>query len=106
MVQGTLFRLESMLADPAMAPLYPEFRALRRRALADQGLHLVHLGRRAEARRALARSLSMGPTARAMGAMALSVCGSVGTYIVREKRRPRTESAVPRSTTSQFVASI
>jgi hypothetical protein len=106
MVQGTLFRLESMLADPAMAPLYPEFRALHRRALADQGLHLVHLGRRAEARRALARSLWMGPTVRAMGAMALSVCGSVGTFIVREKRKPRPTIQTPRSGTTHFLASF
>jgi glycosyltransferase involved in cell wall biosynthesis len=88
MVDGHLFRLEKMLADPAMAPLHPKFRALRRRALADKGLHLVHLGRRAEARRALFHSLAMGPTGRSLGAMLLSVCGIIGTSIVRGKRSP------------------
>jgi len=93
MVDGHLFRLQEMLSDPAMAPLHSEFRALRRRALADKGLHLVHMGRRAEARRTLARSLAMGPTARSMGAMLLSVCGILGTYIVRGKRRPASTTA-------------
>jgi Glycosyl transferase family 2 len=93
MVDGHLFRLEEMLADPAMAPLHPKFRELRRRALADKGLHLVHLGRRAEARRALAHSLAMGPTRRSMGAMLLSVCGILGTCIVRGKRGPTTKVA-------------
>lgn len=93
MVDGHLFRLEEMLADPAMAPLHAEFRALFRRALADKGLHLVHLGRRSEARRLLAHSLAMGPTRRSVGAMLLSVCGIVGTQIVRGKRRSTTPAA-------------
>jgi glycosyltransferase involved in cell wall biosynthesis len=104
MVDGTLFRLEAMLADSAMAPLHPQFRALRRRALADKGLHLVHLGRRTEARRVLIDSLSMGPTRRALGALALSVCGTLGTSIVRGKRRPGPASVMPRSPT--FVQSV
>src|SRR5208282_5966838 len=85
MVDGTLFRLEAMLADPAMAPMHRQFRAQRRRALADKGLHLVHLGRRSEARRVLVDSLSMGPSGRALGALALSACGILGTCIVRNK---------------------
>jgi glycosyltransferase involved in cell wall biosynthesis len=99
MVDGHLFRLDAMLSDSAMAPLHPQFRALRRRALADKGLHLVDLGRRSEARRALVESLSMGPTRRALGALVLSVCGSLGTSIVRGKRRPATPTAKARPST-------
>ena len=103
MVDGHLFRLEAMLSDSAMAPLHPAFRALHRRALADKGLHLVHLGRRGEARRALLRSVSMGPTRRALGALALSLCGTLGTVIVKGKRRPgRTTTAHP----STFVQNV
>jgi glycosyltransferase involved in cell wall biosynthesis len=103
MVEGHLFRLEAMLADAAMSPLHPNFRALRRRALADKALHLVQLGRRAEARRAAAASLAMGPTSRATGALALSVSGLLGTCIVRGKRRPNIN--VPQSRSSTFVQS-
>lgn len=97
MVEGHLFRLEAMLADPALVPIHPKLWALRRRALADKGLHLVHLGRRAEARRALADSLAMGPTGRAVGAMTLAVCGNLGTSIVRRKRTASNETNQVRS---------
>jgi hypothetical protein len=97
MVEGHLFRLEAMLADPALMRIHQRLSALRRRALADKGLHLVHLGRRAEARRALADSLAMGPTGRAVGAMTLAVCGNLGTSIVRRKRGTSNENNQARS---------
>ena len=83
MAAGPLFRYETLLADPEMAYLREPVRDLWAHEATTEGIDLLAAGRRAEARRLLARVLRHRRRARTLAALTLTWLGNPGVRLAR-----------------------